>query len=103
MVKFACQLSKVEQCVGRQVKGELGFCSDPDSRSLAEQYEGGCDGDEDTVLYSTTVTLYYYYYYSLLYGRVGLHLLGTSYHLKATESLCFYVGLHILCFFVIYG
>ena len=33
---------------------ELGFCSEPDSRSLAEQYEGMCDGDEDT-----TTTVYY--------------------------------------------
>ena len=81
MVKFACQLSKVEQCVGRQVKGELGFCSDPDSRSLAEQYEGGCDVDVDEgiVLYSTTVTLNctVYYYNSLFYGKVILHILCT--------------------------
>ena len=33
---------------------ELGFCSEPDSRSLAEQYEGIGDGDEDT-----TTTVYY--------------------------------------------
>ena len=35
---------------------ELGFCSEPDSRSLAEQYEGICDGDEGTtttILYTT--------------------------------------------------
>ena len=48
----------------------------PDSRSLAEQYGGGCDGDEDTELHCTTVILYCYYY-PLFYGKVGLHLQGT--------------------------
>ena len=56
LVLLACQLSLVEQYEGRQVMFELGFCSKPDSRSLAEQYERICDGDEGTtttILYTT--------------------------------------------------
>ena len=39
----------------------------------AGQYEGRCDGDEDTVLHTTIVTLYCCYYSLLFYGFVGLH------------------------------
>ena len=54
----------VEQYEGRRVMFELGFCSKPDSRSLAEQYEGMCDGDEGTtttVLYTTLLHCIYCY------------------------------------------
>ena len=96
MVKFACQLSKVEQCVGRQVKGELGFCSDPDSRSLAEQYEGGCDDDEGTLqlLHCTVTTIVSSMVRSDYTYKVPMVYVGN--YLFTSHSLCLYVGLHML-------
>ena len=46
----------------------MDFTLYPDSCSLAEQYEGGFAGEEDTVMYTTFDTLYCYWCSLLLHS-----------------------------------
>ena len=54
----------------------MDFTLYPDSCSLAEQYEGGFAGEEDTVMYTTFDTLHCYWS-SLLLHSILLYCLCT--------------------------